>query len=237
VYSRADVVIANSRFTRTLLWSAGVRAKVHIVGLGVDRRDVVPARAEVPTILAVGRLIERKGFDRLIEAVARLSAEFPTLRCELVGDGPQYESLLLRASELGVADRLTFLGSIDDEELWQAYARAWCFALPVRVVEDDVEGFGIVYLEAALAGLPAIGGLHSGAADAIVDGVTGLLVDGNDAAEVSEALATLLRDEKAAAAMGGRGRERALQLTWARTADEILALLAGGSGPHMRKCD
>lgn len=227
VYSRADVVIANSRFTRALLWSTGIRANVQVVGLGVDRREIVPARADVPTVLAVGRLRERKGFDRLIEAVAALSREFPTLRCELVGDGPQYESLLQRTRELGVTDRVSFLGSIGDEELWKAYARAWCFALPVRAVDDDVEGFGIVYLEAALAGLPAIGGLESGAADAIVDGVTGVLVDGNDAGEVSKALARLLRDEQSAAEMGRRARERALQLTWARTADDILHLLRG----------
>ncbi len=231
VYKRADVVIANSRFTQGLLASVGIRAKVRVVALGVDPRDIMPARAAVPTILAVGRLLERKGFDRLVEAVACLAPDFPELRCEILGDGPQGEALRRSAAELGVADRIVFLGSVGDEELWKAYARAWCFALPVRVVGDDVEGFGIVYLEAALAGLPAVGGLHSGAADAIVDGVTGLLVDGNETDAVCKALTTLLREEKLAEEMGRRGRERALQLTWARTADEILNLLPPSNLP------
>jgi len=227
VFQRADVVLANSRFTRRLLDEAGVRAKVAIVTLGVDLRPIEPARAAEPTILSVGRLIERKGFDRIIDALPGLIERFPSLRYEIVGDGPQRVALMAQVSRLGLGDRVSFHGSLSDDDTRRAYARAWCFALPARRVGSDVEGFGIVYLEAAMARLPAIGGLDSGAADAIVDGVTGLLVEGSRTAAVSEALATLLSDPLKADEMGRRGLERAAGFTWQRTDDEIRQAFEG----------
>ncbi len=225
VYARADVVIANSGFTEALLAKVGVKGNVRVVLPGVDMRDVAITRASQPTVLSVGRLQDRKGFDRVIEAVARLVPAFPTLRYEIIGDGPQLDALRDLARALHIESRVNFLGAVSDRELWEAYGRAWCFALPVRTVGDDVEGFGIVYLEAALAELAAVGGKGSGAAEAIVDGATGLLVDGNSVAAVSEALNTLLNDRTLADEMGRQGRERALKLSWARTTDEILYLL------------
>jgi len=221
VFQRADVVLANSSFTRRLLDEAGVRGKVAVVTLGVDLRPIEPARAPDPTVLSVGRLIERKGFDRIIDALPGLIERFPSLRYEIVGDGPQRAALTAQVSRLGLGEHVRFHGSLSDEDARRAYARAWCFALPTRRVGSDVEGFGIVYLEAAMAQLPTIGGLDSGAADAIVDGVTGLLVDGARTPAVSDAIATLLSDRVKADEMGRRGLERAAAFTWQRTNDEI----------------
>ncbi len=222
VFARADTIVANSRFTASLLREAGVRGPVHVVALGVDVQPISPEPAAVPTILSVGRLVERKGFDRVIDALPRLRAEFSRLRYEIVGDGPERTALEQRARRLGVEEAVSFLGSVSEDELRRAYARAWCFALPVRNIRDDVEGFGIVYLEAAMASLPAIGGIASGAADAIVDNETGLLVDGASVDEIARALGVLLRDRKFAAELGRRGFERARGMTWARTTEQIV---------------
>jgi phosphatidylinositol alpha-1,6-mannosyltransferase len=225
VFRRADVIIANSSFTRGLLERAGVGGEIAVVALGVDMAPVIPARGMEPTLLSVGRLVARKGFDRVIDALPALLAEFPSLRYEIVGGGPERSALEARAARLGVAANVTFLGSVSEDDLRGAYARAWCFALPVRNIDDDVEGFGIVYLEAAMASLPAVGGTESGATDAIVDGETGILVDGTSVSAIAEAVATLLRDRTASERMGARGLERARRFTWTRTTDEILAVL------------
>ncbi len=225
VFSRADVILANSRFTAELLRRAGIRGNVRIISLGVDMEPVAPARAGVPTVLSVGRLVERKGFDRMLDALPRLRNEFPDLRYEIVGDGPERKALEERAQRLGVAAAVTFLGSVAEDGLRDAYARAWCFALPVRNVRDDVEGFGIVYLEAAMASLPSLGGIASGAADAIVEGETGLLVDGTSVDAIVAALGALLRDRERSEQMGRQGLERALKFTWMQTTDQVLAAI------------
>lgn len=225
VYRRADAVLANSSFTQALLARVGTVANVGRIAMAVDGTPIAPTRAVAPTIVSVGRLIERKGFDRTLDAIASLADEFPDLHYVVVGAGPQGDALEARARALGIAERVRFLGRVSDEELRAAYASAWIFALPTRLVVDDVEGFGLVYLEAAMAELPAIGGLGSGAVDAIVDGETGYLVDGTDVAAIAGALRRLLVDPDSAAAMGRRARARALTFTWDHTVDDVLAAL------------
>ncbi len=227
VFSRADVIFANSRFTEGLLAKAGVTNRVRIIALGVDADPIEPNPSSVPTVLSVGRLVERKGFDRIIEALVQLRRLYPNIRYEIVGDGPHRGRLEALAEHFGVADCVVFHGALLQRDMRLAYARAWCFALPVREVGNDVEGFGIVYLEAAMASLPAVGGLRSGAADAIVEGETGFLVDGNDPEAVGTAIAKLLSDPGRARQMGARAFERAKTFTWQRTYETIkLALRA-----------
>jgi phosphatidylinositol alpha-1,6-mannosyltransferase len=230
VFERADVIIANSSFTRDLLVKAGVRQNVSVVHLGIDDSPAPRARAADPTLLSVGRLIPRKGFDRVIEALPRVLQRFPAARYEIVGAGPQRAELEALAARCGVSDHIAFLGAVDDARMRQAYARAWCFVLPVRANGSDVEGFGLVYLEAAIASLPTVGGRGSGAEDAIAAGDTGLLVDGTSADAVGDAIIALFGDPVAAAMMGLRGRERALRdFNWKKTAAQIAALMNGTS--------
>ena len=225
VFDRADVIVANSRFTRELLVQAGVRGTISIINPGIDATPIAPQRSNVPTILSVGRLIPRKGFDTTIAALAALLPHYPTARYEIIGSGPQRAELERLAKHLHVENHVVFLGAVEDEQMREAYARAWVFALPTRSVADDVEGFGVVYLEAAMAQLPTIGGRFSGAEDAIVAGETGLLVDGTSSADVAAAIATLLRDRDTAELMGVRGRDRALDyFTWRRAATELGSL-------------
>lgn len=226
-FSCADVAVANSTFTARLLEDAGVNTPVALARCGVDAAPCERRPAAQPTVLSVGRLVRRKGFDKMIEALPSLLQRFPSLRYEIVGVGPEERAFRSLAQRLGVAQHVIFLGDISDEELAAAYSRAWCFALPTRRVgAGDVEGFGIVYLEAAMAGLACVGGLNSGAEDAIADGKSGVLVDGNRSEQIADAVTYLLSDPTRAASMGAYGRDRALrEFTWKMAAINIMSSL------------
>ncbi len=225
-FARADVVFANSALTRRLLAEAGVTRNVRIALCGVDPKPLRRAPADTPTLLMVGRLVPRKGFDRTIEAMPAIVAAVPGARLRIVGGGSEREALVRLAQMNGSAPQVDFLGALDDERLADEYARAWCFAMPARRIADDVEGFGIVYLEAAVAGIASIGGLESGAVDAISDGETGMLVDGDDPTDIARAAIELLSDRTRAEALGKSARERALaDFTWAKNAEIVRACL------------
>lgn len=236
VFARADVAAANSGYTARLLAQAQIPARVVLARCGIDPAPMVRAAAANPTVLSVGRLVRRKGFDMMIEALPLLLRRFPTLRYEIVGVGPDIAAFQNRVRELDLQRNVAFLGDITDEELQQAYSRAWCFALPTRRVgAGDVEGFGIVYLEAAMAGLAAVGGLDSGAEDAIADGKSGLLVDGKDANAIASAVGYLLADPDRSRAMGDFGRNRALdEFAWRIGAENVMRAL--GRAPRAAAC-
>jgi phosphatidylinositol alpha-1,6-mannosyltransferase len=226
-FARADVVIANSKYTHELLKAAGIRVKTTVVPCGVDGRDVERRPSSEPRVLIVGRLIERKGFDRMIEAMPEIVRAVPDARLRIVGDGPLRPVLEAMARDLCVSSHVDFLGALNDVDLESEYAEAWCFAMPCRRIGDDVEGFGIVYLEAAIAGLPSIGGSDSGASDAIEDGVTGSLVDGEQVPDIAASVVSYLSDAELSSKFGSRARSRALsEFTWAQVAAKIEAALA-----------
>jgi phosphatidylinositol alpha-1,6-mannosyltransferase len=224
VARRARSVVANSDFTRELLAQAGIRARVTVIRPAVSGAPRAPEPAPYPLILSVARLVPRKGIDTVLAALAQLRERYPDLRYEVIGSGPDASRLRSLAAGLGLAAVYIERGEVDDRELDEAYARAWCFALPVRREGDDVEGFGIVYLEAALRGLPAIGGTGSGADEAIVDRTTGFLVDGRDVAAVASALDELLGSSSLRARLGRQAQRRAAEMTWEAAADRFLAL-------------
>lgn len=139
-----------------------------------------------PLALFVGRLVERKGLDRLITALA--GSPEGTLAVAGYGDPAPYRAL---AESHGVGGRVRFLGAVDDAHLPELYRAADCLVMPARtrLDRDDIEGFGIVYLEAAASGLPALAGRSGGAPEAVLDGETGIVVDGDDETAVARALA------------------------------------------------
>lgn len=200
--------MAISRATRDALAPYAGDRPTAIVPYGVPLPDVEPSAPPTgpPTVLFVGRLVARKGIDRLIEALARLE-DLPW-RLEVVGFGPERERLEERAVDVGVADRVEFLGRISDRELVDAYRRATCFVLPATLDERaDTEGLGVVLLEAMSFGTPVVATRRGGIVDVVEDGETGLLVD-DDPAAIAEGVARVLDDPEAAAEMGRRGRRR-----------------------------
>jgi phosphatidylinositol alpha-1,6-mannosyltransferase len=159
-------------------------------------------------------LVPRKGQDRLIDALALLAPEFPHLELALIGGGRLDRALARRARRRGVAERVRLLGALGPEELAGWFAAADVFASPCRTRWGglEVEGFGIVFAEAALAGLPVMAGRSGGAPEAVVPGDSGIVVDGSSTHEVAEGLARLLRLRAAERRrLGEAGRALALR--------------------------
>lgn len=161
-----------------------------------------------PVILCAARLVPRKGQDTLIRALPAVRRAVPGAVLLLTGDGPHARTLRRLAQDTGVADHVIFAGGQPHAEMPGHYAAADVFAMPCRTRRRglEVEGLGIVFLEAAAAGLPVLVGDSGGAPDAVRDGETGHVVDGRDVEAVTDRLVGLLRDREAAAAMGEKGR-------------------------------
>ena len=163
--------------------------------------------------VCVGRLVPRKGQDRLIDALCLLRQEFPRLHLVLIGEGRLATGLYDRAQKRGVGERVHLTGALADTTMKEWLRAADVFASPCRSRWGglEVEGFGIVFAEAALAGLPVLAGASGGAPEAVIQGETGLVVDGHSEQQVAAALASLLRrTPEQRRAMGAKGRELAL---------------------------
>jgi len=166
-------------------------------------------------VVCLGRLVPRKGQDKLIDALAMLRQEFPRLHLALVGEGRLATRLYDRAMRRGVGERVHLTGALIDSAVTDWLRAADVFASPCRTRWGgfEVEGFGIVFAEAALTGLPVIAGRSGGAPEAVEEGVTGMVVDGASAQQVAAALARLLRlSPERRREMGARGRARALAM-------------------------
>lgn len=221
----SDIVLTVSSFTRDRLISDfGVAAeRIRLVTPGVDLERFTPGDHSEPFILSVGRLIERKGFDRLIEGFARIAADFPDYRLKIAGTGPMGDTLRTLADRLNIADRLDFTGGLGDEELTQLYRNCAFFAMPNRTLPDgDTEGFGLIFLEANACGKAVIGGRAGGATDAIVDEETGLLVEGDDVGAIGEAIRKLIIDDTLRMRLAEGGLRRARAQSWERSAQVFL---------------
>lgn len=225
----SDLVVTVSTFTRDRLAADfGVRPeRIRLVTPGVDLERFTPGGTAEPFILSVGRLIERKGFDRLIDAFGKIAPLFPEYRLKIVGRGPSESHLKAQAQRAGLADRIDFPGGIDDAELVALYRSCALFAMPNRTLADgDTEGFGLIFLEANACGKAVIGGRAGGAVDAIIDGETGLLVDGEDIDAIAAALRRLLGDPAYRDRLAEGGIRHARALGWDQSARKFLEALA-----------
>ncbi|MFJ8712612.1 glycosyltransferase family 4 protein [Streptomyces violaceus] len=161
-----------------------------------------------PVIVCVSRLVRRKGQDTLIRAMPRILAAEPDAVLLIVGGGPYEGDLRKLAQETGVAASVRFTGAVPWSELPAHYGAGDVFAMPCRTRRGglDVEGLGIVYLEASATGLPVVAGDSGGAPDAVLDGETGWVVRGGSPADAADRIITLLGDTELRRRMGERGR-------------------------------
>jgi phosphatidylinositol alpha-1,6-mannosyltransferase len=151
----------------------------------------------------------------VIRALPTIKHIFPQIKYLIVGDGEELSYLRDLSTNSGVAESVIFIGRVLDEELPKYYAASDIFIMANREIRGDIEGFGIVYLEAAAAGKPVIGGRSGGTDDAILDSVTGLRVDGNSPCEIANAVISLLSDPVKMKTMGANGRLRVeREFTW-----------------------
>jgi phosphatidylinositol alpha-1,6-mannosyltransferase len=239
----ADVLTTISRYTRSRVAAAfGPRAALEVLPAGIDTDRFRPdpaARAELrrryrlgdaPLVVCVSRLVARKGQDVLIRALPLVRERVPGARLLLVGDGPAAARLRRLALAGGVDEHVVFAGAVDAAELPAHHAVGDAFALPCRTRGGglDVEGLGIVLLEAAATGLPVVAGTSGGAPETVQEGRTGHVVDGRDVPAVASAVAGLLADPDRAQAMGAAGRTWMQQeWTWPARVARLRALLAG----------
>jgi len=228
-YTRGEIASALKEVSR--------RSMVHIAP-GIDtvhfspQSDLVQLRKKLELegkriIVSVGRLVHRKGQDTLVEALPLVIQEFPDAHLLFVGVGPHLEYIHKRAVQLGVLSHISFMGRVPYQEIPQFIGLGEIFAMPSRsrLAGLEVEGLGIVYLEASACGLPVVGGKSGGAPDALLEGETGFAVDGRNPKDVAKAILRLLRDPEMGLRMGRRGREWIIEnWEWKRWSREFNTL-------------
>lgn len=237
----ADAITYVSRYTRRRFSAAfGAQAPLEYLPPGVDTEVFRPdpaARAELraryglgdaPVIVCLSRLVPRKGQDKLIRALPQIRQRVSGARLAIVGGGPYADKLRGIAAATGMSEHVLFTGSVPAGELAAHHNMADVFAMPCRTrgAGLDVEGLGIVFLEASACGIPVVAGDSGGAPETVVEGETGHVVDGRSIAQIADAIAGLLQDPARAAAMGVAGREWVEKSwRWDDLADRLQRLL------------
>jgi phosphatidylinositol alpha-1,6-mannosyltransferase len=243
--SAGGLVAAGEYPARVAARAAGEAVPTLVVPPGVDADRFRPLGAEErsaarrrfglasdrPLVLGLSRLVPRKGFDVLIDAVAGLQAD---VHLAIGGAGRDARRLERRAASQGITGRCTFLGRVPGADLPALYGCADVFAMLCRErwAGLEAEGFGIVFVEAAACGLPSVAGRSGGSHEAVVDGETGFVVDPHDVAAVRAALQRLLGDDALRTRLGRAARARAVhELTYERQVARLLPLTRGDLGP------
>lgn len=235
-YCRRSHLVAISESTRASL-AAYTSRPIDVIPYGVplpedasspDPTNGATDSGRPPVLLFVGRLVARKGVDRLLEALASLRDR--AWRLEVVGFGPERERLEAVVVRLDLTGRVVFRGRVSAPDLARAYQRASCFVLPATVDErEDTEGLGVVLLEAMAYGVPVVATRRGGIPDIVLDGGTGFLVE-DDPTDIAAGIARILDDPARARMMGQRGRERVREaFGWDRILDQLEAVYARGS--------
>ena len=211
---RSCTYVAVSDKTREELGELGVQpSRVHVIHNGIEQAPGLDiARSEHPHIAVVGRLVPHKRVEHVLRAAAILRRRHPDLRISVVGDGWWSQRLQQVAQTLGVSDLVDFLGFVDEKTKHRVYASAWVLALP-----SLKEGWGIVVMEAATHGVPAVAYREAGGvAESIVHEQTGMLVDG-DLEDFAQALDAVLSNPAHRDRLGESARIRSEEFTWAAT--------------------
>ena len=241
IASGVDYLTYLGQFTRDEIGAAlkeSDRAKLVHIAPGIDTDHFAPQHSaselraslglsQKKVIVSVGRLVHRKGQDILIDALPAIARAIPDVHLLFVGEGPYRAELDKRIKRLGVSDRVTFIGRVQYAELPNYLCVGDIFAMPSRsrLGGLEVEGLGIVYLEASACGLAVIGGTSGGAPDAVLQGQTGFSVDGTSSSEIAAAAINLLSDPNLAKHLGENGRNWIVdQWRWEIWATKFISL-------------
>jgi phosphatidylinositol alpha-1,6-mannosyltransferase len=235
----ADMIHANSRFTEQVLLDRGVsQERIRVITPGIDLEKAQgPARIDPAierglagrrVLLTVGRLVARKGQDMVLRAMPALLEHHPDLHYVIAGGADPrarqaYDELI---DGLGIREHVTLLANLDNASVAWLYERCEVFVMANRTMANgETEGYGIVFLEAGAHGKPVIGGRAGGAVEAVDDGSTGILVDGDDVDDIGRAVSRLLDDAEMARRMGEAGRRKATENDWSRKSLEYRKLI------------
>lgn len=234
-------VVTISRFTRGELLKLGVDEKKILMVfpgpnitpaiLNEELKEEIVQKFNLinkKILLTVGRLVERKGQDMVIKSLPKVLKEIPNIVYIIIGTGPNEYNLLRLVESLNLQNQVIFLKDISNEELAVFYQICDIFIMPTReiVATKDVEGFGIVFLEAGSFGKPVIGGRSGGVEEAIVDKVTGILVDPLNQEEIIDWIIKLFRDKNYMNQLGVQAQERIKrEFAWAKQGEKIKEIL------------
>ena len=241
----ADRLICNSQNTKSLLmehWHVPAK-KIEVINPGVDEQTFRPASPDPAfrkrfgwenrfVCLTVGRLQRRKGHDKMIEAIPQIKKEIPNILYAIVGQGDNYPNLLAEVHKLGLEDQVQFLNEIEDGDLIRCYQQCDIFILPNRSDGNDIEGFGMVLVEAQASGKPVIAGDSGGTAETMDNGTTGLIADCTNPERIADALLSVKRGMKEGRFQPDACRRQVLKaLTWEKHRDRASKVFAqlGGS--------
>ena len=239
---KAHLIAANSKFTAERVHRYSKSGNIQILHPGIskppepnehERRNVKNwLEGHNPIITTIGRLEARKGHDKVIQAVALIRQQFPNIGYIIASTGEEQEALERLCKSLNVTENVAFCGHISDGERTALLRRADLFVMPCRAEGDSVEGFGIVYIEAAAQGTPSLAGRTGGAKEAVLEGKTGELCTGEDAHDVAQVLLNMLSAPQRLETLGLNAKKRALQeFNWNHIALNLLTLCELGKEP------
>ncbi len=228
VIKRAKTIICNSENSASLVAAFGQNAiaKTKVLHPGVDSSVFVPKPRDAETLqklnwvdkkvaLTVGRLQARKGQDMMIKAIPQIVKSIPNFLYAVVGDGDQKQVLIDLVEELGVQQHVQFLSEISDQKMIECYQQCDLFILPNRTIGQDIEGFGMVLVEAQSCGKPVIAGDSGGTKETMIVGETGFIVDATNSTKIASHVTELMISQKALEDIGSNGRTHVLlNLDW-----------------------
>lgn len=237
IYKSADAVIAANGFARGLLLRIGVaESRIFKILPGVDMSSFAPAPKDAALIarfgldgkvvvMSVSRLVERKGHSHVLKALRQVRDSVPEFHYLIVGDGPERKNIEQLVADLGLGRQVTVVGGVSGEDLGKFYNLCDLFVLANRDVEGDVEGFGMVFLEANACGKPVLGGRTGGTSEAVIEGSTGLLVDPEDIDQIASALRLLISDAALRERLGAAGLARVrADFSWDTRTEQLSAV-------------
>ena len=235
ILKRADRIICNSRYTREVVLGFLNRKQDQVIAVnpGVDTHITYKANntkkireryalQNKKILLQVGRLVKRKGVDKVLEALPEVLKTVSDLIYVVLGRGEEADNYKQQIINRKLQNRVILITDADDEELNAWYELCDIFIMPARNINGDFEGFGTVYLEANLFAKPVIAGASGGVRDAVVDALNGLLVNSEDPKAIAQAIIRLANDENLRLKLGEQGRERALkEFSWEKQISKI----------------
>jgi phosphatidylinositol alpha-1,6-mannosyltransferase len=240
ILAKAKLIIVNSNFTKNQVLKLGLEnSKIIIVNpcpnlkpedLNLAEKQILKNELDLhhkKILLSVGRLVERKGFDQVIRALPEVIKTIPNIIYLIVGNGPDLKRLEILAEKLKVRGNVIFCEDVPDKNLACYYDLADIFIMPARIIDKtDVEGFGIVYLEAAVFAKPVIAGQSGGVAEAVIDNQTGILVNPESVQAITDSILKLLNSPELINKLGIQGQQRvAKEFQWPIQIKKVINLL------------
>jgi phosphatidylinositol alpha-1,6-mannosyltransferase len=226
ILKRADKIICSNSYAANSVkvFSEELSGKIAVVNPGIessfvrDPQRVQELRAKhglqnKMVLLSLGRLTKRKGVDMVIKSMKEISGNAENLVYVIAGAGPEINALKKIAEALveEIKNKIIFLGQVSDDDKWAWLELCDIFIMPSRNIDGDYEGFGIVYLEANLAGKPVIAGDSGGVRDAVINNINGILVDPEKSSEIAAAVIKLTNDAQLRKELGEQGKRRAVE--------------------------